>query len=364
VPKSKRISRGPDLENGTLGWLVAAATLIFGWILWPFSGAIIWATLLAVMFAPLFDRFLRAMPRWRNSAALLTLLVVIVMVILPLTIIVDLLVREAAAFYQSYQSGELTFGLDLQRIREYFPAWLRTLPERLGLSNLGVLRERLSAAAVEGGQFLAGQAINIGQRTVDFIVSFFVMLYLLFFLLRDGGELSARIRNAMPLPSDQKQALFDRFTVAVQAIVKGTIVVALAQGALGGLIFWFLGVRAPVLWGALMAVLSLLPVLGTALVWAPVAVYLLMTGALWQGLLLIAYGVLVIGLVDNLLRPILIGQETEIPDYVVLVSTLGGIATFGANGLVIGPVIAAMFLAVWAVFSASRQTSPDDRVSR
>jgi predicted PurR-regulated permease PerM len=100
------------------------------------------------------------------------------------------------------------------------------------------------------------------------------------------------------------------------------------------------------------------------LVWAPVAVYLLMTGALWQGLLLIAYGVLVIGLVDNLLRPILIGQETEIPDYVVLVSTLGGIATFGANGLVIGPVIAAMFLAVWAVFSASRQTSPDDRVSR
>jgi predicted PurR-regulated permease PerM len=167
--------------------------------------------------------------------------------------------------------------------------------------------------------------------------------------------LSARIR--IPLPSDQKQALFDRFTVAVQAILKGTIVVALAQGALGGLIFWFLGVRAPVLWGALMAVLSLLPVLGTALVWGPVAVYLLMTGALWQGLLLIAYGVLVIGLVDNLLRPILIGQETEIPDYVVLVSTLGGIATFGANGLVIGPVIAAMFLAVWAVFSASRQTS-------
>lgn len=168
----------------------------------------------------------------------------------------------------------------------------------------------------------------------------------------------------MPLPSYQKQALFDRFTVAVQAIVKGTIVVALAQGALGGIIFWLLGVRAPVLWGALMAVLSLLPVLGTALVWGPVAVYLLMTGALWQGLLLIAYGVLVIGLVDNLLSPILIGQETEIPDYVVLVSTLGGIATFGANGLVIGPVIAAMFLAVWAVFSASRQTSPDDRVSR
>ena len=262
-----------DLEDRTLGWLVAAATLIFGWILWPFSGAILWATLLATMFAPLFNRLLRAMPGWHNSAALLTLLVIIVMVILPL-------------------------------------------------------------------------------------------LYLLFFLLRDGRELSARIRNAIPLPADQKQAVFDRFTVAVQAIVKGSFVVALVQGALGGLILWFLGIRLAALWGALMAVLSLLPVFGTALVWGPIAAYLLMTGALWQGLLLIVYGVLVIGLVDNLLRPILIGQETQIPDYVVLVSTLGGIATFGANGLVIGPMIAAIFLAVWSAFSVSRQASPDDGVRR
>lgn len=190
------------------------------------------------------------------------------------------------------------------------------------------------------------------------------MLYLLFFLLRDGRELSERIGNAVPLRAEQERALVDRFTVAVRAIVKGSIVVALVQGVLGGLIFWLLDMRAPVLWGAVMAVLSLLPFVGAGLVWAPVAIYLLATGSVLQGLVLLAYGVLVIGLVDNLLRPILIGQDTKIPDYIVLVSTLGGIAIFGANGIVIGPVIAAMFLAVWSVFSASRQRSKDDHATR
>jgi predicted PurR-regulated permease PerM len=106
-------------------------------------------------------------------------------------------------------------------------------------------------------------------------------------------------------------------------------------------------------------IFSLLPVIGTGLIWGPAAIYLLATGALWQGLALIAFGVVVIGLVDNLLRPILIGQDTKIPDYIVLVSTLGGLATFGANGFVIGPIIAAMFISLWEVFSASRRSNED-----
>jgi predicted PurR-regulated permease PerM len=126
------------------------------------------------------------------------------------------------------------------------------------------------------------------------------------------------------------------------------------QGALGGLIFWFLGVRAPLLWAVLMAFLSLLPAVGAALVWLPVAIYFVATGAVWQGLVLMAYGVLVIGLVDNLLRPILVGTDTKMPDYVVLISTLGGIEIFGMNGIVLGPMIAAMFIVVWDLFSASR----------
>jgi predicted PurR-regulated permease PerM len=353
-----------DLEDKTLLFLIITVTLIFGWILWPFYGAIVWATVLAVLFTPLFRRILGSMPQWRNLAALTTLLIIVVLVILPLTLIIDLLLREAAGLYQGYQSGELRFNLDLQQVRDALPAWAINLLNRLGLPDFGAVRERLSAILLESSRFLAGQALNFGQTTVDFIISLFVMLYLLFFLLRDGRELSRQIRDAIPLRPEQRRVLFGRFTVAIRAIVKGSIVVALVQGALGGLIFWILGIRAPLLWAALMAILSLLPVVGTGLVWGPVAIYFLVTGSIWQGVVLVAFGVVVIGLVDNILRPILIGQDTKIPDYVVLVSTLGGIATFGANGFVIGPVIAAMFIAAWVAFSMSRQDENDERRRR
>ena len=145
---------------------------------------------------------------------------------------------------------------------------------------------------------------------------------------------------------------------------KATIVVAVLQGALGGLIFWFLGIRAALLWAVVMAFLSLLPAVGAALVWLPVAIYFLVTGAVWQGLVLIAYGVLVIGLVDNLLRPFLVGSDTKMPDYVVLISTLGGIEIFGLNGIILGPVIAAMFIVVWDICSASRHSAQNDPISR
>jgi predicted PurR-regulated permease PerM len=330
---------------------VAATTLVFGWILWPFSGAILWAIVLAILFEPLHHHLQTGMPRWRNLAALATVLIIVVMVLLPLALIAESLVRETTDLYKGFQSGELTFKVDFEPIRQILPIWLSSLLNRIGLPNVTALWDRFLASLVESREYLARQALSISQVTVGFLISLFVMLYLLFFLLRDGRELSRCVVNAIPLRPEQKQALLDKFTLTVRAIIKGTAIVALVQGALGGLIFWFLGIPAPVLWGAVMGVLSLLPILGSSLVWIPVVVYLLLTAALWQGLLLLAYGVLVIGLVDNILRPILIGHDTKIPDYMVLVSTLGGIATFGANGLVIGPIVAAMFIASWGVFA-------------
>ena len=184
------------------------------------------------------------------------------------------------------------------------------------------------------------------------------MLYLLFFLLRDGDDLFRAIKDAVPLGAEHQRAVFSKFATVIRATVKGTIVVAILQGALGGLIFWFLGIRAALLWAVAMAFLSLLPAVGAALVWFPVAVYFLVTGGIWEGLVLIAYGVLVIGLVDNLARPMLVGADTKMPDYVVLISTLGGLEIFGMNGIVLGPVIAAMFMVVWDIFSASRRGEP------
>ena len=231
---------------------------------------------------------------------------------------------------------------------------------RFGLTNLGAIYERLSAALIQGSKYLAAQAFSIGKGTANFIVNLLLTLYLLFFFLRDGGALSRRIRDAVPLRAEQQRALFTKFAIVTRAMFKGNLLVAVVQGTLGGLIFWFLGIHAPVLWGVVMAFLSLLPAVGAAGVWLPVAMYVLATGAVWQGVVLILYGAFVIGLVDNLLRPYLVGKDTPMPDYVVLISTLGGIAIFGLDGLVIGPVIAAMFIAVWDIFSASRHETQDN----
>jgi predicted PurR-regulated permease PerM len=158
---------------------------------------------------------------------------------------------------------------------------------------------------------------------------------------------------------EHKRHLLGKFTTVVRATVKGNIAVAAMQGTLGGLIFSFLGIQGALLWGFVMAFLSLLPAVGASLIWGPVAIYFLLTGSIWQGLILTAFGVLVIGLVDNLLRPVLVGKDTQIPDYVVLISTLGGMVLFGLNGFVIGPVIAALFIAAWDLFSATKETTKD-----
>jgi predicted PurR-regulated permease PerM len=279
-----------------------------------------------------------------------------------LTLLAAALLQEATGLYERIQSGELDFDRIFREILDVLPPWATNLLNRFGLTNLPAVMERLSSGLVRGSQFLATHALNIGQSTVDFIINLFLMLYLLFFLLRDGDRISRRIKEAVPLRADQTRALFSKFTVVIRATVKGDVVVAALQGALGGIIFWLLGIYAPVLWAVVMALLSLLPAVGSALVWLPVAIYLLASGAVWQGIVLIAYGVLVIGLVDNFVRPILVGKDTKMPEYVVLISTLGGIAIFGINGFVIGPIIAAMFIAVWEIFSASAQSSEEGSI--
>lgn len=356
--KLSKIALSSALENKTFLLLLLLVTLAFFWVLWPFYGAVFWGAIFALMFSPLFLRLLRKMPKKRTLAAVLTVSIILVLVILPVGFISALLAQEAASVYQRVQSGELSVSRYFQQVFDALPAWTTGLLERSGMNNLGLIQARISESLTKGGQFIATQALDIGQNAFDFFVSFFIMLYLLFFFLRDGSALSRRIREAIPLEADIKRNLFSKFTTVIRATVKGNIAVAMLQGALGGLIFWILGIHAPVLWGTLMAFLSLLPAVGAALVWIPVAIYFLATGAVWQGVVLIAFGVLVIGLVDNILRPVLVGKDTKMPDYVVLVSTIGGMSLFGLNGFVIGPVIAAMFMAAWDIFAKARQDEP------
>jgi predicted PurR-regulated permease PerM len=341
-------------EDRVLLTFVVVASLAMLWISWPFFGAILWGVIAAIMFAPVNDWLAMRMPKWRNLAALLTLLLVIAVVIVPAFTIGSLLVDQALATYEQLQSRQIDFGKILNDVRGGIPPAVMDTLDRFGFGDIDAIQKRLSSFVTGGLQLVAGQAVNIGQSAFNFAMAMGIMLYLTFFLLRDGRLLTRKIGEAVPLHAEDKRALFAKFVTVIRATVKGSVLVAVVQGALGGMIFAFLGIQAALLWGVVMGVLSLVPAIGTGLIWVPVAIYLFATGDVKEGVILTAFGVLVISMVDNILRPILVGADTRMPDYVVLIATLGGISVMGINGFVVGPVIAAMFIAAWGIFAENR----------
>ena len=334
------------LQNRSLFALLVLVTIAFIWILLPFYGAVFWAAILGILFAPL-QRRLQLKFGWRhNLTSLFTLSICLVIAILPVTFIGVLLVQEGATLYRNIESGQLDIAGYLAQFKQSLPPYFQYLLDRFGMGDVISLREKIVKSAMQGSQFF----VSFGQGTFEFLMSFFIMLYLLFFFLRDGSELARKFRTAIPLDDQQKRLLQLKFNRVVRATIKGNVLVAITQGALGGLIFWFLDIPSALLWAVLMAFLSLLPAVGAGIVWAPVAAFFLFSGATWQGVVLALYGVLVIGLVDNVMRPMLVGKDTKMPDYLILISTLGGLAIFGLNGFVIGPLIAALFISSWALF--------------
>ena len=342
------------LDRNAFLVLLVVLTIALAWVIWPFYGAVFWGSVLALMFEPLYRKLLARFRGRKNLAALATWSVILLIVVLPLALVAVSMVQEVSGLYQRVKTGEVNFGRYFDQIVAAMPSWATGLMDRLGLVDLAALQAKLTAAITLRGQEFAGRAVDIGSDALDLVVGFCIAMYLLFFLLRDGAGVARDIRAAIPLAPQAKALLLERFTTVIRATVKGNILVAAAQGALGGLAFWVLGVHAPMLWAVVMAFLSLLPAVGAALIWFPVALYLLATGQVWQGVGLILFGVFVIGLIDNVLRPILVGKDTQLPDYVVLISTVGGLAVFGLNGFVIGPVIAAMFVSTWKLLAAER----------
>ncbi len=350
----------PALRRAAFLLLLALVTVAFFWIISPFFGAVFWAMVLALMFMPVHRR-LCALLRGRDTlAALGTLLFCMVIVVVPMIFVVGAMVDEATSFTQRLRTGEFNPRTYFEQIQNALPGWSRDLLGRFGLFNAQDVVDKLTAAVVQGGQALTARALAIGQNTLMLLVNLGIMLYLLFFFLRDGRDLAQTIRRAVPMQRQHTDFLLSKFATVVRATVKGTVVVALVQGMLGGVAFAFLGIHGAVLWGVVMSVLSLLPAIGAALVWAPVAIYLMATGSMIEGLGLAAWGAGVMGMVDNLLRPILVGKETKLPDYLVLLSTIGGLSIFGVNGFLIGPAIAALFVATWALFSHEEGATPED----
>lgn len=350
----------PQFEDRVfLGFVIAASAAML-WISLPFLGAILWSVICTIMFAPVHNRLLLRMPHRRNLAAFLSLMLVIIIIIVPVIVIGSFLIEEVIVTYNQLQSRQIDFVAIFDRIRAAIPPSVAEMLEKYEMGNMGELQQRVTNFATDGITLAAQRALTLGQGAFGFVMSMGVMLYLTFFLLRDGRDLTRKIGQSVPLHGDRKSELFDKFTTVIRATVKGSIVVAIVQGFLGGVIFWFLDIHSPLLWGVVMIILSLVPLVGSALIWLPVTAYLAITGEYVSAAILGFFGAIVIGSVDNILRPILVGADTKMPDYVILIATLGGLSVIGVNGLVAGPVIAAMFIASWEIFTESRQ---DDKLS-
>lgn len=338
-----------NLESRVFLSLVLVTTLLFLWMVRGFLLPVFWAAVFAVLFRSLFLRLLTVLRGRRSLAAALSTLVVVVAVLVPAGLLVAALTQQGLSLYGRIASGEINTDAVVQFVERTLPTLTRTMT-RYGI-EIDQVRDSLQAGVGTATQYLVGQALAVGQNALTLTVMFGLMLYLLFFFFRDGERIVGALIRAIPMGDERERRLFGKIAQVSRATVKGTIVVAAVQGTIGGVLFALVGIQAALFWGVAMGILSLLPAVGAALVWVPAAIFLLATGSFWKAMVLIVGGTLFIGLVDNVLRPILVGRETKMPDYLVLLATLGGLTVFGLAGFVAGPILAALFLVTWQMFA-------------
>lgn len=336
------------LEKNTFFTLLLLTSIGFVWILNPFFSPIFWASVVALLFHPLQKYLYFKFRRKPNLSALATLSIGLIIVVIPVTLLITAVIAEIRTLYLSFTENGDSIADYFERFSDTFPA-AQGFIDNLGL-DLDALQENIRDSLTTMGEFLAVHTISIGQNAVLFAINLGLMIYLSFFLLRDGRGIVRSLLLALPLSNHQKKLLTDKFSAVIRATIKGNFIIAAIEGTLGGLIFWALGIGNALLWGAAMVVVSLLPVIGAGFIWAPAAIYLFFTDEFIRGAILVLFGMIVIGLVDNFLRPILVGRDTKLPDYVVLFSTVGGLALMGIDGFVIGPLIAGLFVVLWQIF--------------
>jgi len=343
--------RSNGISKGFFILILFIVTFAFLDVLKPYYTSVLWAAILAVIFHPMKTTFRQSLGGRNGLAALLSMLVICLIVFTPLGALASSLAIEFNTVYDKLQANNAQFPVMLAEFLQHLPRWARHFLTAHQLDNAVVIQQKLTEVALRGSQYMAGSVFLIGKGTFSFIVGFAIMLYLLFFLLKDGSYLVNLMLQALPLSKHVKHHLFVKFAAVSRATVKGTVVVAVVQGALGGLAFYFMGIEGSLLWGALMAFLSIIPAVGSAIIWVPAAIYFFASGILWKGFFLVGFFVVVIGIVDNVLRPLLVGKDTKMPDYLILIATLGGIEVYGINGIIIGPLIAALFIACWNILS-------------
>jgi predicted PurR-regulated permease PerM len=346
--------RTDELQQASFLLILAVVSLLMAVIIWPFATALLWAALAAIMFQPLYRWMLRKMRGRRNPAALASLGVIFFAVLVPAAWLSALVFEEALALIATLQEQPIDLAASFDRVYGMLPQALQEAVDRSGWANVESAQTRLQELLAESAGMIATQAVSIGSGALSFMLAFAVGLYVMFFLLRDGERIGRILLNTVPVERSISERLAERFLGIVRATIKGSGVVGLVQGVLAGISFVIVGLESALLFGVLTTIFALVPVIGAGAIYIPIGLWLLVTGAMWQGVFVLVFGAVVISSSDNVLRPVLVGRDTGIPDWIILVTTLGGISFLGFSGIVLGPLVAGLFLASWSILQEYR----------
>ena len=327
--------------------LAIGISIVFFAMIKRMAVALLLAAIFAGMFHPMYRKFVGWLGGRRALAALVTVIVLILVVFIPLSVFLGIVAAQALEVTHSVgpwieRQIEQPDRLDQLLWSNPRLEWLQPYQHEL--------MTKISELAGMVGSFLVNSVAAATRGTASFLLSTFVMLYAFFYFLLSGRELLEKVLYYIPLEPEDENLLVEKFLSVTRATLKGSLVIGIVQGLLAGAGFAVAGIEGAAFWGTVMAVLSIIPAVGTGLVWVPAVIYLFVVGKTGVAIALGVWCMVVVGTVDNFLRPALVGRDTKMPDLMVLISTLGGLFYFGAVGFIIGPVVAALFIAAWEIY--------------
>jgi predicted PurR-regulated permease PerM len=331
--------------------LLGLVTLLFLYLLKPFFFPLFWAAVIAAIFQPLYRRINRKLNR-PSLSTIIIFLVIAVIILLPAGVVGTLVFNESVQLYEKLSPDAKDLDKGFQNIIGLIAD--NPLTDLFDIDK-AVLIEKTAEVLRSITKYIFGHLTTLTQNTLGLLVQFAIMFYALFFFIRDGGNFLRTALRIFPLGMGREMLLYNRFVATAHSTLKVTLIIGGIQGILGGIIFLITDVEGAVIWGLLMIIMAVVPVVGCSIIWGPAGILMLLSGQIWEGILILAFGAFVIGTVDNLLRPVLIGKDVEMHPLLIFLSTLGGIVLFGFSGFVIGPIIASMLLAIWDMYEEFQQ---------
>jgi predicted PurR-regulated permease PerM len=344
---------GANLRTAFVLLLVVAVSVLFLAVAWPFLEPLLLGALLAGLFHPLYRWVTRLVGGRQSFGAVLTLLVLFILVLVPVSAFLGIVVQQALSvsdqaipWLRQHLGAASTFNLHDWLVQR-FPTLADYVPSQEQLV------QQAGTAAKSAGTFLVTVLSRMTATTAAVILNLFIMLYAMFFFFKDGQKILERIFYYLPLSDEDETRMLARFTSITRATIKGTVVIGIIQGALAGMAFWMAGIQGAAFWGTIMTILSIVPGIGAALVWVPAVIILFVNGQYVAATLLLAWCAAVVGTIDNFLRPALVGRDAKMPDLLILIGTLGGLFLFGPIGFIVGPIVCGLFLTVWDIYGVT-----------